>query len=359
MTQEWIIPLQITVSIGSPDRVPEGDSPKRVQARAALGVRAATASKGVTESSDPFMDKFSIPSLNRTDFDWHTALSLALASRLAYGSAGEVEVTTRQTWGLETCEFVEADDTQCFVATSADAVLVSFRGTENLGDWLSNLNLLTTSRPYGKVHRGFLGAFQVVEQKLLDILARFPGRRVLLTGHSLGGALALVAAAEWRNKFQIAWVHTHGQPGTGKKDFQGFIQGHYADNYYRFVNDDDIVPMVPPAFKHAGRLIHFTAEGDLERVAGSSVVESLGIEVGAVPVETPMLSEEEFDLLRARLLQERVARAGAPLTEASVERATVEAVGATATESLEGLFPSVSDHSIDLYVAKIGRKAGF
>jgi len=311
------------------------------------------------ESVDSHIDKFSIASLTAISFDWKTALSLALASRLAYGAATDVENTAKQRWGLMTCKFVEADDTQCFVASSPDAVLVSFRGTENLGDWLANLNVLGTTRSYGRVHRGFLGAFQVVEQQLISLLAGFPGRPMLLTGHSLGGALALIAAAEWRDKFNVSWVHTHGQPAVGKKSFQGFLESNYGDNYYRLVNDDDIVPMVPPLYRHAGRLIHFSADGGVESALGSEELEALGIDLGAIPVETPMLTEEQFDLMRAQLLQDRAAKVGAPLTEANVERAAADAAAQEGAEGLEGFFPSVADHSMDLYVAKIARQAGF
>lgn len=323
-------------------------------------MRAAAA----VEVADPFIDKFSVASLNATSFDWETALSLALAARLAYDEAGDVKDTSRNLWGLPTCEFVEADETQCFVATSADAVLVSFRGTTSLGDWLANLNVLTTTRPYGTVHRGFLGAFQVVEQKLIALLDQFPGRRLLLTGHSLGGALALICAAEWHSKYNISWVHTFGQPAVGMKDFQGFLETTFGDNYYRFVNNNDIVPMVPPFFDHAGRLIHFNGDGDIESAVGSGELDALGIDLGPVPVETPMLTQTQFDLMRARLLTERAATGGAPLPEESVERAAQEAIGATGPEGVEGLegwfsFPSVADHNMDLYVAKVAHQAGF
>ena len=359
MNQEWTIPLQIGVSIGNPMIEAASARPRSDRLIAQTAARPATANTIAVEAADALIERFSVASLKKMSFEWGTALSLSLASRLAYGDTAEVTATAKNVWSLGTCEFIEADETQCFVATSPDAVLLSFRGTEALGDWLANLNILGTSRPYGKVHRGFLGAFQVVEQQLTSILDRFSGRRVLLTGHSLGGALALVAAAEWRGKFDISWVQTFGQPAVGKKDFQGFMEVNYGDTYYRFVNDDDIVPMVPPSFRHAGRLIHFTEDGDIERVLGSGELEALEIDLGPVPVETPMLTQEQFDLMRAQLLQERAMKGGAPLTEESVERAAEEVTAQTGVEGLEGLFPSVADHSMDLYVAKVARKAGF
>lgn len=355
MTHEWTIPLHIRVSIGTPVVQPAGGHESdRATKYAARRVRARVSEPGVTiESVDAFTGKFSIESLKKGSFNWRAALSLAVASRLAYSAAGDVTATARKVWKFDECEFVEADDTQCFVSASREVVVVSFRGTEAVGDWLSNLNTLSTTRPYGKVHRGFLAAFQVVEKQLNGLLDKLAGRAVFLTGHSLGGALAVIAAAEWRGKYDIGGIHTFGQPAVGKKDFQGFLQGKYAGNYHRFVNDDDIVPMVPPFFRHSGRLIHFTKGGDIERISNAAEAEAIQADMDL----TPMLTKEQFDQLRAELWQERARRGGAPLSEDAVERAAEEAVQ-TGTEGLFGFVPSVFDHRMNLYVAKTARQAG-
>lgn len=355
MTHEWTIPLHISVSIGTPVVQPAGRrESERASKYAARRIRARASDAGVAiESVHAFTDKFSIESLKKGSFSWRAALSLALASRVAYSTAVDVTATARKVWSFDECEFVEADDTQCFVAASSEVVVVSFRGTEAVGDWLSNLNTLSTMRPYGKVHRGFLAAFQVVEEQLNGLLDKLAGRPIFLTGHSLGGALAVIAAAEWRGKYEIGGIHTFGQPAVGKKDFQTFLQGNYGGNYHRFVNDDDIVPMVPPFFRHAGRLIHFTKEGDIEKISSAAEVEAMEADVDL----TPMLTKEQFDQLRAELWQERAKRGGAPLPEDAVERAAEEATE-NSTEGLFGFVPSVLDHRMDLYVAKTARQAG-
>jgi hypothetical protein len=355
MTHEWTIPLHIRVSIGTPVVQPAGRRESdRATKYGARRIRARASEAGVAiESVDAFTDKFSVDSLKKGSFNWTAALSLALASRLAYSTPVEVTATARKVWGFDRCEFLEADDTQCFVAASGDAVMVSFRGTEAVGDWLSNLNTLSTTRPYGKVHRGFLGAFQVVEEQLTSILKKLPNHPVFLTGHSLGGALALIAGAEWRGKYDIGGIHTFGQPAVGKKDFQTSLHRNYGGDYHRFVNDDDIVPMVPPFFRHAGRLIHFTKDGDIESISDAADVEAMEADVDL----TPMLTKEQFDQLRAELWQERAKRGGAPLPEEAVEHAAEEATQ-NSTEGLFGFVPSVLDHRMELYVAKVARQAG-
>jgi len=360
MTQNWTLPLQLRVTLGTPvlaapiTRFKVGRSPAADEL-AQEGVETAG------PSAIPHIDKFTPSSLTAKSFHYGTALSLALAARLAYENKEDVEETVSQLWRLNNCEFVDADGTQCFFATTADAVIVSFRGTKELGDWLANLNVLRTTRAYGTVHRGFLGAFQVVEKRLETLMAPFRGRPVVITGHSLGGALALIAAAEWQGKHDVFWVHTCGQPAVGKRDFQEFIEKQYGDIYFRFVNDDDVVPMVPPFYRHAGRLIHFGEDDGIERTLDSPELESLGIDLGPVMEETPMLTPEQFNLMRAQLLQESAQQGSRSISDATVETAAQGAVLATGqegVESLEGLFPSVSDHSMDTYIKKIAREAG-
>jgi hypothetical protein len=280
--------------------------------------------------------RFSVDSLAADKFEWQTALSLALASRLAYEEQLAVENTARNRWGMEACSFFETDDTRCFLAATPKVVLIAFRGTANVGNWLSNLNIYSTTRPYGKVHRGFFGAFQVVDAQLRAELSQRPDRPLLLTGHSLGGALATIAAAEWNGLFPVAWIYTFGQPAVGKGQFVDFMQ-RFATNFVRFVNNDDIVPRVPPTYRHVGRLFHFDADGELQ-----SRAESLGL--GESSGGLPMLSETEFDQLRAALLLQRLngRAARAELLEAPV---------------VEGLLPSVSDHSLDAYIPKIAALA--
>jgi hypothetical protein len=326
-------PLRVTVSLGPP--IPLHSSGEG--GRPALATTSvANENPRLTHPSDA-ADGFSVVSLESTSFAWPTALSLALASRLVYSPKERVLRTAIEHWKLAHCQFIDVDDTQCFVAASAKAVVVSFRGTESTGDWLANLNLVSTTRSYGSVHRGFLGAFQVVEWALRGALARHANLPLLITGHSLGGAIATIAAAEWHGQYGVSAVYTFGQPAVGRSEFCKWFEHKYAGRFTRFVNDDDIVPMVPPGYQHAGHLIHFRESGR-PRGATESIV--AGEVAPLEAADSRMLSEAEFDSLRVQLLSRRsvVASGGAAPGEAA---------------SLEGLFPSIKDHAIDEYIRKI------
>lgn len=328
------IPLQITISLG-----------------AAAAVRPPQPVGGQPEITRPLalaeaVAQFSADSLADREFTWRAALSTALASKLAYASQAIVE-STAQAWGLTRCTFLDAVDTQCFVAVTAEAVLVAFRGTENIRDWLADLNARRVTRSYGLVHRGFYHAFNDVRSQLEQTLALLPGRRIVLTGHSLGGALATVAAAEWFSSgaFAPAAIYTYGQPRVGNETFRRYVNQKVGNTFSRFVNDDDIVTRVPPGFRHVGKVFHFDASGELQNfteAASASTLEATAPDTAST--EPPPLTDAQFDRLRAELL---AARQGSSLEGMPESR--------IATPELEGFFPSVRDHYLDNYISKIAQ----
>lgn len=324
------IPLHITISLGHPGAALAAAGVTPAAPPLAPAPLAAAAVEGLFHRPPPVAAAdlpyaFSRSALAAAAFDWDTALTLALASRLAYEDGPAVRATCAA-WQLDDSRFVAADETECFVAWTPAAVVVAFRGTASPGDWLADLNIQSTKRDYGIVHRGFYTAFKVVEPQLRAALGGVAGRPVVLTGHSLGGALAAVAAAEWADAFPVASLYTYGQPATGKHGFANFLAAKYPDRIFRVVNDDDIVPQVPPTFEHVGRLLRFDGSGNLR-----PGTESVGTDTARV------MSRPGFDRLRMQLLERRLAGGAAPAGHA------------------EGLFPSVSDHSLDRYLERIAR----
>ena len=331
------IPLTISVSFGSPS---VGEIPSAIAAAPQpAGAPAAGEVERAVPTSTVAVGQFSIDSLRDAEFNWKAALSTALACRLAYETRQQVEATARNLWGFTGCTFVSLVDTECFVATSPAVVLVAFRGTAGVADWIADLNFLSITRPYGTVHRGFCYAFQDVNARLRQILSLFTGLPVVVTGHSLGGALATIAAAEWSGQVPVARIFTFGQPAVGTDGFANFIDQNYARRFFRFVNHNDAVARVPPGYQHVGRLFHFDRVGNLQGQAESP---ALG------RAETPTMSHAEFDQLRSVLLAKRAANRRAGITEA------LDADVEVATESIFG-FPSIRDHSLDQYIPKIQR----
>ena len=86
--------------------------------------------------------------------------------------------------------------------------------------------------------------------------------RVIFTGHSLGGALATIAATCMSVQFMehtnlVIECHTFGSPRVGNKSFVD-IFNRFVHVSNRYVNDLDPVPMIPrfPGFYHVKGLRH-------------------------------------------------------------------------------------------------------
>jgi hypothetical protein len=142
-----------------------------------------------------------------------------------------------------------------FVAhADADVVLV-FCGTKTpsqstmdmLANWTINLAASQVAGYGGQVHRGFALA---IDETWDDIFKRVSLRRLhdaqklWVTGHSLGGALATLAACRCDQAGQkVAMVYTFGSPRVGDHAFAG----NYALDHFRFENKNDVVAyMCPP-----------------------------------------------------------------------------------------------------------------
>jgi triacylglycerol lipase len=224
----------------------------------------------------------------RADADGFTAENawwLADAALLSYWERSEaVPIFSRI--GLD-AELLQSDDprcdTECYVATDAACAfaIVAFRGTEpNSGrDVWSDLDFPKTEwRPGENVHEGFKQALDAVWDKVTSHLSGFPGT-TWFTGHSLGAAVATLAADRFRETGgRSGGVYTFGAPRLGDAAFVAAFNRNHVSRSFRYVNNHDVVTHVPPsdfAFRHVDAERHFDSDGRLSQAKaadGASVV---------------------------------------------------------------------------------------
>lgn len=159
--------------------------------------------------------------------------------------------------GFHEPEFVNGGSAQCAVFRSLappEITILAFRGTDRFGNWLSNLTAIQVEwSEGGQVHWGFKREFYQIWPQLRDRIEEMSGP-VFYTGHSLGGAMALLAASLRPPDA----LYTFGAPRVGDAAFSASLQSFPI---HRVVNQRDIVPLVPPSripfdFEHVGELHH-------------------------------------------------------------------------------------------------------
>ncbi|MCI0506531.1 MAG: lipase family protein [Gammaproteobacteria bacterium] len=127
--------------------------------------------------------------------------------------------------------------------------LIAMRGTATLHDGITDAHAgtLYPSASGKMVHSGFNKTFLTFKNELDTFFSQFAPRRVHCVGHSLGGALATLAA-EWCSANNIGQpvLYTFGCPRVGSADFAKYLTDKLGDNnIYRVYHKSDPVSMVP------------------------------------------------------------------------------------------------------------------
>ena len=139
-------------------------------------------------------------------------------------------------------------NTQAFITHNDKVVLISIRGTQEIladASRDADARQVRFKEGQGQAHRGFYGAFQAAKPFVERYLnAFYTGKQTLIVcGHSLGGAIALLLAdwlrREWSDNTQL---YTYGAPRAGDA---AFVKAAQPLTHHRIVNHNDPVPAVP------------------------------------------------------------------------------------------------------------------
>lgn len=236
-------------------------------------------------------------------------LTLAYLCKISYAPLDTVKQLFPEDIEVKTFED-KASDTQAIAVILPDKIILVFRGTESINDWMLNfktyltefvVETMTTKTSVGRVHTGFLEcwggtlkkrkrnarllrsrrdgsqkSFDTLENKKQgvydEIYRGLQGKLtysipIQVTGHSLGGAIAHIAAVGLLGEgFRVTKLVTFGSPRVGDRRWRDYVSSLSLTTIliHRYVNCGDIVPGVPffliplRQYRHVGTLYYLS-----------------------------------------------------------------------------------------------------
>ena len=203
----------------------------------------------------------------------YRGLLMAECSKVAYLPKNEASKAAASLGFFES-NFYDNDGSQAYSFANERDIVITFRGTEP-NEWNDIKADMDASKALaetvGHVHRGFKKEVDDLWPQLEEMLLTNKqnlAKKVWFTGHSLGGAMASIAAGRCLLSHidtQPEQVHTFGSPRVGTKRYIN----HAKVDFYRWVNNNDIVPRSPPAwlgYRHAGKEIYLDSQGQIKEL---------------------------------------------------------------------------------------------
>lgn len=198
----------------------------------------------------------------------NTSLRMCLLSQLVYKQAKQA-TQALSSMGYLHNRWFDVDGTHAFIAYSDtnNELVICFRGTPQLDrraiiSYISTIHKKVTYK--GCVHKRFYKAFTVVQHDMTSYISLLPtnsATKIICTGHSLGAAIATVAAKE----LEADELYTFGSPRVGNKTYVEYLHNSNVTPY-RYVNNNDIITALPFAFMgyhHFGDAIYFNHYGQI------------------------------------------------------------------------------------------------
>jgi Lipase (class 3) len=211
-----------------------------------------------------------MPSIFEANTKYTDAVLSAEAARLAYirfekeDAEKERIKQSLDVVGYSDVKFENNEGTQVFAALNATTrtAIIAFRGTQidSMSDIYTDLHVsLCGWQQGGKVHNGFSRAYLRIHEWVDQWIKNNNPQRIIVTGHSLGGALATLMASIYVQ----AELYTIGSPRVGNHDFAELFKNRIV---HRYVNCVDVVTAVAPellGYQHVAPEIYIDRFGEI------------------------------------------------------------------------------------------------
>jgi len=195
----------------------------------------------------------------------HFGYTMARCSEIAYLNGRDAKKEFKRL-GFSASKYFDVDGAQCHVTWDDEWFVIAFRGTE-VKEWSDikadmSVDSVDAKGFTGRVHTGFQHELEKLIPKLSEFIrSRYKNRKVVYTGHSLGAAMATLAAS--RAETHVDSLFTYGSPRVGNLKFKDALC--YLP-HYRFVNNSDAVTKIPFyhwGYRHHGEVRYIDSNGNV------------------------------------------------------------------------------------------------
>jgi hypothetical protein len=195
-------------------------------------------------------------------FDADLARLLIKFASATYGNENGWRDEITQTYELQEFGHFEIGS-DAILASNHLHIVIAFRGTATITDLLSDLVMV----PFNGVHAGFLYWVESLRPELFDAVRKLQAqkeRRVLITGHSLGGAMAQIFArmyAQSTGKAPDA-VYTFGAPSCFSSSTAEFYNKTFKNSWRCYAQEDPIVFILNAFYTHTKQCAEIESNGN-------------------------------------------------------------------------------------------------
>jgi predicted lipase len=192
-------------------------------------------------------------------------------------------------------EYTRGGSTVCIYESDPSNIMVAFRGTEPCSptDWMSALNFNSIYvRNTGYMHAGIYQSLALVEEHVVATINKYMSsssssstssssgekhKKVTVTGHSMGGAMACMFAAMYPDI--VHTCVTFASPCVCDKSWKDYMESSGV-TMWRVENDKDLIPhlIINYAFVPVGKLVFLQDNGNITTVRDKTSL-VLGLDV--------------------------------------------------------------------------------